>query len=104
MTETATLTLTAFLLARIAEDEERAQFVARQIGAQKPFEPWLLSWHDEYDLLCIEPSRALAECEAKRKIVEWAETSSGEWYWESVLNPLAAVYADHPDYDENWRP
>jgi hypothetical protein len=68
----STLALTEFLLARIAEDEERAQFVARQIEGNNwaPFEPWKLSWHDEYDLLCIEPSRALAECEAKRRIVE----------------------------------
>lgn len=63
-------TLSEFLLARIADDEERARFVAAQVehAGWSPFEPWALSWHDEYDLLCIEPSRALAECAAKRRI------------------------------------
>lgn len=118
------MTITEFLLARIAEDEERAWFVARQIGGQSsPFEPWRLSWHDEYDLLCVEPSRAIAECAAKRQIVGLTDDITqmdvmveGEFRTEGrrdlsaypylgdvVLRALAAVYADHPDYDPAWR-
>ena len=104
--------LTEFLLARIAEDEERAEFVRRQNeGAQyAPFEPWRLSWQDEYDLLCIEPERALRECDAKRRIVEdrihldtvrpGAIRAHSEW----VCRVLATVYSGHPDYREEWRP
>jgi hypothetical protein len=52
-----------------------------------------------------DPARVLAECEAKRRIVKFAE------YWlgategmeaEFVLGSLALPYADHPDYDEAW--
>lgn len=111
--------LTEFLLARIAEDEERAQFVARQIEGSNytPFEQWKLSWHDEYDLLCVEPSRALAECEAKRRIVEDFEvlhadyrvthdptTEARRLQARIAMAHLAAVYADHPDYREEWKP
>lgn len=102
-----------FILARIAEDEERAQFVARQIEGNnwQPFEQWKLSWHDEYDLLCIEPSRALAECEAKRRIVDALSEQIDLSHHEQtiadaryMLRFLALPFADHPDYREEWRP
>jgi hypothetical protein len=69
--------------------------------------------------------RMVAECEAKRRIVAlWAEEWP-EWHGpgsgltrtrmtddqfhrvlvaERVLGYLATPYADHPDYDEAWRP
>lgn len=118
----ASMTITEFILARVAEDEERAQFVARQIEGNNwtPHEPWRLSWHDEYDLLCIEPSRALVECEAKRRIVELHDGShecstydhTGDidnctWCLNtedcSTMRLLAAIWADHPDFREEWR-
>ena len=108
------MTLTDFLLARIAEDEERAEFVRRQTEGTpwEPFEPWLLSWHDEYDLLCIEPSRALSEVESKRRIVEHlafldrqTELTPQEAFTAlHVGQMLALPYADHPDYRDEWRP
>lgn len=118
------MTLTDFVLARIADDEERARFVARQNEGNNwaPFEPWRLSWHDEYDLLCIEPSRVLAECAAKRRIVELHTAPIGGDTHECVtllpsgvramehvvdcdtLRLLALPYADHEDYRESWRP
>lgn len=54
-----------------------------------------------------DPMRALADIEAKRAIVEryvWlrehGDTGGAAW----VLPLLAAAYADHPDYREEWRP
>jgi hypothetical protein len=68
-----------------------------------------------------DPARVLAECEAKRRIVAHYLGSRdalakltdplrrliGEAINEShadALKPLALPYADHPDYDESWRP
>ena len=81
-----------------------------------------------------DPARVLAECEAKRQLVEQCRPSyvilyreserllalalsqdqvktvaSSGPHWphegaEPVLRSLAAVYADHPDYREEWRP
>jgi len=65
-----------------------------------------------------DPARVLAECEAKRRIVErhadetpycssgaWEDTTHAEM--SGVVCPtlalLASVYADHPDYQELWR-
>lgn len=64
-----------------------------------------------------DPARVLAECEAKRRIVslfaptladdkraalgEWDETA---WRGEQALRALAQPYADHPDFQEEWRP
>lgn len=80
--------LAAFLLARIADDEEIAK---------------------------SDPARVLAECGAKRRIVErWQKLLpldiddhpgfAGERLGLArACQALAAVYADHPDYREEWR-
>lgn len=59
-----------------------------------------------------DPARVLADVKAKRRIVDahrsgfpdedryavgWHDMRVNALYW------LAAVYADHPDYDPNWR-
>ena len=106
------MTLTDFLLARIAEDEAVAR-EAQAADIQTVMHKHMAQWN---------PARVLAECEAKRRIVnrendrlreqwrrrvdehrqtfdEWLQPPYGE-----TLRDLASVYADHPDYDESWRP
>ena len=106
---TATLTLTEFLLARIAEDEREAtacldQYMRGDGGTKSR---WV---------------RQLAECEAKRRIVEehgpfWEDDSPSLCRvchdyaaHDAAASPcrtlrlLATVYADHPDYRQEWRP
>jgi hypothetical protein len=70
-----------------------------------------------------DPARVLAECAAKRRIVKRHPAVSGccetctdkmshprpsEWaavrYPCPTLRDLAAVYADHPDYRDEWKP
>ena len=88
--------LATFLLARIAEDEAEAR-----------------EWGSPWEENLVQPARVLAECEAKRAIVEQAESAEaaieGEWNISHGENPgwlilahLAAVYADHPDYRQEW--
>lgn len=113
---TSTLTLTDFLLARLADDEERARFVWSQVDEYNKahrYEEWRLSWHDEYDLLCIEPDRAIAECEAMRRIVDLhsdidpCDAHDGATLTTvdcDTLRILALPYADHPDWREEWKP
>lgn len=70
------------------------------------------------DVLAIGKRRALAEVEAKRRIIERLEAlvatlnaagqtmpsrESGELV-EGILLDLALPYADHHDYDPGWRP
>jgi hypothetical protein len=91
------MTLAEFLLTRIAEDEAVAR---RGFG--------------------MTDGRVLAECGAKRRIVElvteeqpldqghWEGHGSGErWVADhapEVLRLLALPYAGHPDYRAEWRP
>ena len=124
------MTLTEFLLARIAEDEGKIHG----------------DWSDGRGLHLITEEmfdRMLAECEAKRRIMteafEVAATIDGEWgcchdaddirrgYREPTpgwgdepeplpancagpevagkfLQGLALPYADHPDYRQEWKP
>ena len=111
------VTLVEFLEARLADDLERAEFVQRQWEGYESYEPWRLSWHDEYDLLCVEPVRMIAEVAAKREVIALHQTSQErDRLLDRVILPsvevalglavkhLAAVYADHPDYDPAWRP
>lgn len=95
MNDTGTLTLTDFLLGRIADDEDFAWADLRDYGPEGD---------DPTNLMA--PSRWLAECEAKRRIVqehEWSYRDVAESGLKSALRILASVYADHPDYREEWK-
>ena len=113
------MTITEFLLARIAEDEADAH-AATSVG----FDP---DWTSRPDLTgqpimagkyriatCGEsvmahiarhdPARALAECEAKRRIVSLDDLDGGQDDGHvHALRCLASVYADHPDFRDEWR-
>ncbi len=92
--------LADFLLARLDEDEAMAQATRT--------DPWdEIAFHDQAadDIPHIArhgPARVLAECEAKRVAVDWYLNDD-----DTVMGPtvraLAAVYADHPDFQEAWR-
>ena len=97
-------TLTEFLLARIADTEAEARRVA-QVGSCEP---------------AYRPAEVLAECEAKRRIVD-LHVISGRGHGScatctdsdylglvdegpcDTLRALALPYADHPAFREEWR-
>lgn len=99
------MTITEFLEARITEDEAQAKYV-----------------HEYGDTGGLfGPARVLAECAAKRTIIEQAEEATGldmsvdndrrvasrdmdvePYCGDVILASLAAVYADHPDYQQEW--
>lgn len=80
------MTLTEFLLARIEEDEAetlRSAFLHAH------------GTHMAY--------RVRAECEAKRRIVQMDDTDTYSDAYVTAIRALAIVYADHPDYREEWK-
>lgn len=95
--------LTDFLLARIAEDEAAAQ------DCKEWSDCFSCPTHERFDT-----RRVLAECEAKRRIVE-RHMAYGRYNvdifrdgytaaLEDVLRALSLPYADHPNYREEWKP
>jgi hypothetical protein len=123
VSDTRTMTLTDFLLARIAEDEDDARSPHWRDCGIEDGDPIRTRW--------------LAECEAKRRIVEaYLEERTRRDIYQSdearsveddgsdlmgqaqarrssaartrgleiAVESLALPYADHPDYDEAWRP
>jgi hypothetical protein len=82
------------------------------------------SWVDGHDITPHiarhDPARVLADCEAKRRIVEhwkstveWAEDpgcdSPDRYHMVAAglyeaMRHLAEPFADHPDYREEWKP
>lgn len=118
------MTITEFLLERIAEDEA--------VARDRPMDAYIhesgcyyynytldANWHCDCDEDGKGSARILAECAAKRAIVamaadecgyvtigDWSSCSDGcpERIMNSVIRTLAAAYANHPDYDETWKP
>ena len=118
------MTLTEFLLARIAEDEAVANGMdVRVDGSKTTLDSRTTVASDGLTYAgmwaCRFPAaRVLAECEAKRGIVDlhsgghecpgvgqfWCDDRD-EWTQACPTLRIAALpYADHPDYDETWRP
>ena len=120
------MTIVEFLEARIAEDEATARAAEESpIGAgpkwvgcfrqiegtgHAPVADTHSSWYADH-IVRHDPARVLAECAAKRAIISECRQSTlsdldgGEddqpapmW----VARALAAVYADHPDYQQEW--
>ena len=121
------MTIVDFLLARIAEDEAAVER-SRRHNAEEVYA------NDNYGCLLVDPMRVLAECQAKRAIVALHKPTTLEDLWGAAradiakrlvceydsspdshlgdttewpcttLRHLAAVYADHPDYRQEWRP
>jgi hypothetical protein len=86
--------LAEFLLARYADDED---------GARR----YAVIWSE--DLESVSPRRVLAECEAKRGVVAVCVLMDGRpenilgSYAHEILCRLAAPYAGHPSYREEWK-
>ena len=120
------MTLTEFLLARIAEDEA----LSRPYQCKRAWVAYGGPVDDGPTTVPaitrrLDPARVLAECEAKRRIVGEhgggfvCESCAGEprIAYKAVvplptakrapcptLRALGVVYADHPDYQPEWRP
>jgi hypothetical protein len=93
------VTLTEFLLARIGEDERGVrEGMPDRLAHWRPSDPY--HYDDEYSDVTMSCGRALVEIEAKRSLIaSWPET-----HFQYFLRVLAAIYADHPDYQEEWKP
>ncbi|WP_454043875.1 DUF6221 family protein [Cellulosimicrobium sp. Marseille-Q8652] len=110
------MTPTEFVLARIAEDEDAARAAGPDDGGGDATgaDAHRARW---------SPARVLAECAAKHRIVELAHEATGydmtvdlersssarvqsgvSFVGDRILEELATAYADHPDYDDAWRP
>lgn len=118
------MTLTEFLLARIAEDEAVALAAQGEPDAVSSYLLGFLqgSHLSPGDRLVAHPARVRAECEAKRRIVGlhdagWsrivpntrlcpscaAQKGVATKFGCLTLRTLVSVYADHPDWREEWR-
>ncbi len=97
------MTIVEFLLARIAEDE--AYWTAGEGRYARDCQECAALSDHEPDRPTVD--RMLAECEAKRRqikhLVRFMEGDYAPWN-EEQLQIMAAVYADHPDYRDEWRP
>ena len=65
-----------------------------------------MSMADAAHIARYNPARVLADIAAKREIVAWvgdydADLDGSAW---GILGNLAALYADHPDYQQEWAP
>lgn len=115
--------LSAFLLARLAEDEA----AAKAAGSDQRV-TWATTANAAASaagadaglfILFNDPARVLADVEAKRRIVglhpsyggygercatcQSEDDLAGDPWPCPTLRALASVYADHPEFREEWR-
>lgn len=121
------MTLTEFLLERIAEDEAAARQAATDEGGR-----WIATGPTSIEasfgeltdsmgawsgltevrrpsiaghITRWDPARVLAECDAKRRFVEqFTDVGWSAPLRRRVLELVALPYVNHPDYDRVWRP
>ena len=107
--------LTAFLRARLDEDEAAAKNERVLFG---PFPETIKEWKGW--LVIKKQEQVLAEVAAKRAILDLASDATGyhmqveqefavepldkPYVGELILRRLAAVYSGHPDYRPEWKP
>jgi hypothetical protein len=113
--------ISEFLEARISEDEAAAREVETDFQFDpssplySPLDVYSPGGYDTAPVISIDSTRVLAECAAKRAIIkEWEDPAllqdydrEGAFYASAithVLECLAAVYKDHPDYQKEWLP
>jgi hypothetical protein len=110
------MTITEFLEARISEDEKLAEEASISMHGQRHTDAWdytsyvLSSERDAteaQDKFIVNwwPARVLAECAAKRAIIEAFDPDAPDldpYVGRDVIAMLAAVYKDHPDYQQEW--
>lgn len=113
------MTITEFLEARIAEDEARASSGWARLGDTR----WETT-NEGQDFLT--PSAVIAECAAKRAIIEahdwvkdegWQSGKDHGYLWCGscgtlddapvpypceTMEAIAAIYKDHRDYRQKW--
>ena len=105
--EVGNMTLTEFLEARFAEDEAIAWAA---VHWNEGVTDWADNEEDDWKHIARwDPARVLAECEAKRRIVQnvCVLMAHRDMYAQDkkyLLCLLALPYADHPDYLPEWRP
>ena len=89
---TQAATLADFLLARIAEDEAAAHYaMTRDAVNDGDWAGWWLGHQQHYSR--HDPARVLAECAAKRRLIDWSAPVSGS---ERVPTDRPGVF-DHRD-------
>jgi hypothetical protein len=92
------VTLTEFLLTRIAEDEAVARAAEQTWDSDRDGGWWVGCDPDtQAHIARHDPARVLTECEAKRAIVELISSPGPQ-----ALRLLALPYADHADYQPEW--
>lgn len=116
------MTITEFLEARIAEDEAEAREAITERAKATPNEgsdTGLQCWPDSpVPAVLVGPERVIAECAAKRKLIaisdevesmdhqitqEWGGACEAiDGTADDMLRAMAAVYRDHPDYQQEW--
>jgi hypothetical protein len=113
--------LVAFWTARLDEDEQRASKAAERAPWKAVLtDDWESTWvedsqgftrathldaSDAVHIARHDPARALREVEAKRRLLGRycaAVYSATKAALYGQIHDEAAVYSDHPDYDEKW--
>lgn len=89
----------SFIETIYARDGHTAVVAGGRWGGEAPvFE----SDEDATHIARHDPARVLAEVEAKRRLLLWAESAECGMHLVPIVDNLVGVYRDHPDFDPAW--
>ena len=105
-------TITEFITARLDEWEQAAREAKQPDGCGPYLSIECLRHRDHAHVELHDPAATLALVAALRAVTkphdapDYADLCiSCEWKWPCPpLRHMAAIWADHPDYDGSWRP
>ena len=106
----------------ISEDDTRHQLWVEGLSIAAADSTWdaCIAVADAEHAVRHDPTRVLAECAAKRVVLELARQAIEDekefddyewqgtveraepWTGDAILHAIAAVYKDHPDYQKEW--
>ncbi|MFF8910182.1 DUF6221 family protein [Streptomyces olivaceoviridis] len=77
-----------------SDAQSTREYVARTQLYAAAFDAEHIARHD--------PARVLREVEAWRAVLDFVETVEGSWHFLQLMDPLARVWRDHPDFNPAW--
>lgn len=103
------MTIEDFIAARLAEHEDEAERARNKaVGPGAGDGLWVVTGMDNAVGVDYDPERELRRVSAFRSAVAYVAsiTSASEQLVAeaAVLHPIAAIWDDHPDYQEDWKP
>lgn len=96
--------IAAFIAARLAEDQARFEWYIAESPHQGPQLIEQIGYGGEWMLCVVAALRALMDGHDGVHRCDWGEHRGGDFGPCKQALTIAAIWQDHPDHSEGWKP